>query len=77
MITVVFYKVALVSLLIVTGATSGGVTYYYQLRTNDMSSQITNLTSQVSKAKFQVNNLTDQISGLSNQVGQLKTFKRR
>ena len=72
MITVVFYKVALVSLLIVTGATSGGVTYYYQLRTNDMSSQITNLTSQVSKAKFQVNNLTDQISGLSNQVGQLQ-----
>ncbi len=72
MITATFYKVALVSLLIITGATSGGVTYYYQLRTNDMSSQITNLTSQVSKANAQVNNLTDRIRGLSNQVGQLQ-----
>ncbi len=72
MITAAFYKTALVSLLIITGATSGGVTYYYQLRTNDMSSQITNLTGQVSKANSQVKNLTDQISGLSNQVGQLQ-----
>src|SRR3989454_6647239 len=37
-----------------------------------MSNQITNLTSQVSKATAQVNNLTDQIGGLSNQVGQLQ-----
>ena len=72
MITAAFYKVALVSLLIITGATSSGITYYYQLRTNDMSSRITNLTSQVSKATAQVNNLTDQIGGLSNQVGQLQ-----
>src|SRR5436309_10628347 len=71
MITVAFYKVALISLLIITGATSGAFTYY-QLRTNDMSNQITNLTSQVSKANLQVNNLTDRISNLSNQVGQLQ-----
>ncbi|TMI31638.1 hypothetical protein E6H28_04340 [Candidatus Bathyarchaeota archaeon] len=71
MITVAFYKVALISLLIITGATSGAFTYY-QLRTNDMSNQVTNLTSQVSKANLQVNNLTDRISNLSNQVGQLQ-----
>ncbi len=72
MITAAFYKVALVSLLIITGATSGGISYYYQLRANDMSSQINSVTSQVSKANAQVNNLTGQISGLSNQVGQLQ-----
>ncbi|TMI14783.1 hypothetical protein E6H33_07440 [Candidatus Bathyarchaeota archaeon] len=72
MITAAVYKMALVSLLIITGATSAGITYYYQLRTIDMSNQITNLTSQVSKANSQATNLTDQIKSLSSQVGQLE-----
>ena len=71
MITAAVYKVAIVSLLIITGASSGAVTYYSQQKTSDLNIQISNLNNQVSRANTQVNNLTRQNIDLSGQVSQL------
>src|SRR2546428_11061592 len=72
MITAAVYKVALVSLLIITGASVSGVTYYSQQRMNDLNNHISNLNNQVSTANIQLNNVTDQAGRLSDQIRQLQ-----
>src|SRR5713101_5697576 len=72
MITVAVLKVALVSLLIVTGASVSGVTYYSQQRMNDLNNHISNLNNEVSTANIQLNNVTDQAGRLSNEIRQLQ-----
>ena len=72
MITAAVYKVALVSLLIITGASVSGVTYYSQQIMNDLNNHISNLNNQVSTANIQLNNVTDQAGRLSDQIRQLQ-----
>jgi len=72
MITAAVYKAALVSLLIVTGASASGITYYSQQRMSDLNNHISNLNDQVSRENVQVNNVTDQAARLSDQIRNLQ-----
>src|SRR2546428_11378972 len=72
MITAAVYKAALVSLLIVTGVSVSGITYYSQQRMNDLNNHISNLNDQVSRENVQVNNVTDQAARLSDQIRNLQ-----
>ncbi len=73
MSSIIAYKVAIVVLLAVSGASLGGTTYYFQQRTNDLNNRISSLSDQVSSSNGQVSTLNNQISQLQSLNSQLQS----
>lgn len=57
----------------VSGASSGGITYYFNQRTTDLNNRVVSLNEQVNSSNTQVSSLNDQISTLTSQVSQLQS----
>lgn len=68
MSTLVAYKAALAVLLAITGASSGGIAYYFQQKTSDLDSQVATLNSQNDALSSQITQLQNQISELQSRL---------
>jgi ABC-type transporter Mla subunit MlaD len=74
MSSLVAYKAALAVLLVITGASSGGITYYFQQRTSELNTQVANLDDQLDTSNSQISSLNGQISSLNSQISQLQSL---
>lgn len=73
MSAILTYKVALIVILAVAGSSTAGVAYYYQARTTDLTSQVSNLTSNANSLSEQISALRNQIENLTEQISRLQT----
>lgn len=73
MASLVVYKALLAIVLVVSGASSGGITYYFNQRTTDLNNRVVSLDEQLNSSTNQVSSLNDQINTLNSQVSQLQS----
>ena len=73
MVSLVAYKALLTVVLAVSGASSGGITYYFNQRTTDLNNRVVSLDEQLNSSNNQVSSLSNQISTLNSQVSQLQS----
>ena len=73
MTTLIVYKALLAIVLVASGASSGGITYYFNQRTTDLNNRVVSLDEQLNSSNNQVSSLSNQISTLNSQVSQLQS----
>ncbi len=73
MVSLVTYKVALLILVAVTGASSGGTFFYFQIQTSDLNNKVVGLNDTITGSNHQISNLNNQVSRLNGQVSQLQS----